>query len=360
MISSLKLPSTVALCARRCERSPKASCASRVMPCILPSISAVRPIMPDALAAYRDCCGLGSTPCIMPTWPMCSTPPTTNTSPLLVWMACTAVCRALMEEPHRRLTVCALLVCGMRVSKEAMRAMFQPCSRVWLTQPQMTSSTSAGLMAALRASRLSIRWADMFSARVLRCMPPLERPIGVRPKSTMTASLGFKLLFYSPVLLTKKGLAVFRHFTQFFGRMVERAQLGVLVCQRDKLGHADAVDVAQRTATERRETDAVNQAHIGFCGGLDNAVFQAAYGFQTQRNHHVVDDVLVGQLALLVNDGSQHVGNGRIHHLFRLALLVSFVGVEALAVFLAQTLGAEQHVNTGVALFFHAIREAFG
>ncbi|MNF00781.1 hypothetical protein D3C80_1996630 [compost metagenome] len=39
-----------------------------------------------------------------------------------------------------------------------------------------------------------ISCADMVSARVLRCMPPLERPIGVRPKSTMTASLGFRLI----------------------------------------------------------------------------------------------------------------------------------------------------------------------
>ncbi len=194
MISSLKLPSSVALCARRCERSPKASCCSRVMPCILPSISAVRPIMPDALAAYSDSCGFGSTPCIMLTWPMCSTPPMTNTSPLLVWMACTAVCKALMDEPQRRLTVWPALVCGIRVISDAMRAMFQPCSRVWFTQPQITSSTSAGSIFGLRASTPSIRCADMVSARVLRCMPPLERPIGVRPKSTMTASLGFRLM----------------------------------------------------------------------------------------------------------------------------------------------------------------------
>ncbi len=195
MISSLNLPSTVALWASWWERTPNWSWASRVMPCILPSISAVRPIIPDALAAYRDRCGFGSTPCIMPTWPMCSTPPMTNTSPLPDWMACTAVCRALMEEPHRRLTVWPALVWGIWVISDAMRAMFQPCSRVWFTQPQITSSTSAGSTLGLRSSSLLIRWADMVSARVLRCMPPLERPIGVRPKSTMTASLGFRLIF---------------------------------------------------------------------------------------------------------------------------------------------------------------------
>ncbi|MCY1367407.1 hypothetical protein D9M69_543400 [compost metagenome] len=101
----MNLPSTVALWASWWERTPKASCCSRVMPCILPSISAVRPIMPEAFAAYSDMCGFGSTPCIMPTWPMCSTPPTTNTSPLPVMIAWAAVCSALMDEPHRRLTV---------------------------------------------------------------------------------------------------------------------------------------------------------------------------------------------------------------------------------------------------------------
>ncbi len=164
------------------------------MPCILPSISAVRPIMPDALAAYSDRAGFGSTPCIMPTWPMCSTPPTTNTSPLPVMIACAAVCSALMEEPHRRLTVCAALVCGIGVISDAMRAMFQPCSRVWFTQPQITSSTSAGSIFGLRASTPVIRLADRVSARTLRYMPPLERPIGVRPKSTITTSLGFRLI----------------------------------------------------------------------------------------------------------------------------------------------------------------------
>ncbi|CRQ14432.1 Uncharacterised protein [Enterobacter cloacae] len=194
MISSLNLPSWVAFQASWCERAPNLSCASRLIPCILPSISAVRPIMPEALAAYRDRCGFGSTPCIMPTWPMCSTPPMTNTSPLPVWIAWAAVCSALIDEPHRRLTVCAALVCGIWVISDAMRAMFQPCSRVWLTQPQITSSTSAGSTFGLRSSSLLIRCADMVSARVLRCMPPLERPIGVRPKSTMTTSLGFRLI----------------------------------------------------------------------------------------------------------------------------------------------------------------------
>ena len=70
---------------------------------------------------------------------------------------------------------------------------------VWFTQPQITSSTSAGFTLSLRSSKPVIKRADISSARVLRCMPPLERPIGLRPKSTITASLGFKLISLLPL-----------------------------------------------------------------------------------------------------------------------------------------------------------------
>src|SRR6195952_1166646 len=364
MISSLKLPSPVACCARRCERTPKASCASRVMPCILASISAVRPIMPEALAAYSDMCGLGSTPCIMPTWPMCSTPPMTNTSPLLLMIAWAAVCNALMDEPHRRLTVCAAEVCGIWVISDAMRAMFQPCSRVWLTQPQITSSTSAGSTLLLRSSNLLIRCADMSSARVLRCMPPLERPIGVRPKSTITTSLGFKLIKFhsrsSVGRLTEEPLASLGHFTQLRGRVVQRAQISVLVSQGNELGDTDRIDVAQRAATEWRETNTVDQTHVGFGGGFNDAVFQAAHGFQAQRDHHPVDDVFVGDFALLVNDRLEHFEHRRIGNFLLLAFLVGLVGIEALAVLLAQALGFVQHVDGRTTVILHAVRKALG
>src|SRR5690606_23847190 len=180
----------------------------------------------------------------------------------------------------------------MRVSSEAMRAMFQPCSRVWLTQPQITSSTSAGSIFELRASTPSISCADMVSARVLRCMPPLERPIGVRPKSTMTTSLGFSLISLIP-RLTVEALAVGSHLAQLPGRLIQRAQVGVLVGQRHELGDTDGIDVAKRTATDRREANAVDQAHVGLGGSFDNAVFKATNGFQTQGDHHEIDDVLV-------------------------------------------------------------------
>ena len=41
----------------------------------------------------------------MATWPMCSTPPITNTSPWPVMICAAAACSACIDEPHRRLTV---------------------------------------------------------------------------------------------------------------------------------------------------------------------------------------------------------------------------------------------------------------
>ncbi|GAA0638848.1 hypothetical protein GCM10009016_32450 [Halomonas beimenensis] len=80
-------------------------------------------------------------------------------------MLAAAMCRALIEEPHSRLTVWAGTVRGMPVMIAALRAMFMACSRVWLTQPQMTSSTSAGSRPGLRSNRACMTAADRFSAR---------------------------------------------------------------------------------------------------------------------------------------------------------------------------------------------------
>ncbi len=77
MISRSKPPRSMAAWARWWERTPKASCSSREMPCILPSSSAVRPIIMAALAACLLAAGLMSTPWVMGTCSMCSTPPIT-------------------------------------------------------------------------------------------------------------------------------------------------------------------------------------------------------------------------------------------------------------------------------------------
>src|SRR5690606_20526812 len=125
-------------------------------------------------------------------------------------------------------------------------------------------------------------------------------------------------------------------------------------------GYTDAVDVTQRTTTEGREADAVDQAHIGLGSGLDDAVFQATYGFQAQRDHHEVDDVFVGQLALLLDDRLQHFISRRVGDLLRLVARVCLVGVEALAVLVTRAVGFVHDVDGGLAFDGDAIREAFG
>src|SRR5450830_1637184 len=159
--------------------------------------------------------------------------------------------------------------------------------------------------------------------------------------------------------LTEEALAILGHLTQLRGRVVQRAQISVLISQGNELGHTDRVDVTQRTATEWRETNTVHQAHVGFGGGFNDAVFQATHGFQAQGDHHPVDDVLVGHLTLLVDDRREYFVNRRVGHFLLLALLVGLVGVETLAVLLAQALGLVERVDRRAAVVFHAVREAF-
>jgi hypothetical protein len=109
-----------------------------------------------------------------------------------------AVCSACIEEPQRRLTVWPGTVCGSPASSSELRATFMPCSSVWLTQPQITSSTSFMPTAGLRRNSASISPADSASARTLRNMPPFERPMAVRTPSTMTTSRGLRLILISP------------------------------------------------------------------------------------------------------------------------------------------------------------------
>ena len=134
-------------------------------------------------------------PCIMPTWPMCSTPPITNTSPCPVMICAAAACSACMDEPHSRFTVWPATWCGRPASSSALRPMFMPCSSVWFTQPQITSSTSFMSAAGLRLNSALISSADSTSARTLRNMPPFERPMAVRTPSMMTTSRGLRLMF---------------------------------------------------------------------------------------------------------------------------------------------------------------------
>src|SRR5690606_21950783 len=155
--------------------------------------------------------------------------------------------------------------------------------------------------------------------------------------------------------LTEEFPAGSRHLTQLFSRVIHRAKLGVFVCNGYEFSHPNGVDVAQRAAPEGRETDTVDQTHVGVRGGFDDAIFQAAYGFQAQRYHHDLDDLFIGQLALLLHDWlEQFVGLG-IDDLLRLALPVHFIGVEALAGLLAQAVGFVHDVDRSLGLVGHAV-----
>src|SRR5690606_3903131 len=100
-------------------------------------------------------------------------------------------------------------------------------------------------------------------------------------------------------------------------------------------------------------------AHVGLGCGFDDTVFQATNGFQAQRYHHEVDDVLVGHFTLFNHDGLEQLVSSRVGDLLRLAALVGLVGVEAFAILLTQAIGLVHHVDSGLTFYGHTIREAF-
>src|SRR5690554_2544479 len=294
-------------------------------------------------------------------------------------MLAAAICSAVMEEPHRRLTVWAGTLRGIPVMIAALRAMFMDCSRVWLTQPQITSSTSLGSSPALRVNSDCITAAERFSARTWRKAPFFALAMAVRTPSTTTISLGFKLIVLILLFVVVgsglgrgavEGLAGGGHLAQPLGGGVERPQLlGEAVGQLDEGLHAHGIDIAQRAAAEGREADAVDQRHVRLGGAGDDVILQAAHGLQAERHHHAADDLLVGELAGLPGHALDQLDGGLVAHLLRLALAVLLVGVEALVVLLAQTLVLEHHLDGALALAFplgaaaqaaHALREALG
>ena len=119
-----------------------------------------------------------------------------KTSPWLVMICAAAVCSACIDEPHRRLTVWPPAVFGISANRPILRPMFRPCSRVWLTQPQMMSSTSRGSK-SLRSTKARTNSAEMLSARTWRNIPFLDLPIAERTPSTMTTSFGLKVVILS-------------------------------------------------------------------------------------------------------------------------------------------------------------------
>src|ERR1700730_18144783 len=94
---------------------------------------------------------------------------------------------ACWPEPQKRLIVVPGTSMGKPAIKAPARAMFTPSSRVWVTQPATTSSTSAGSTPARVTSSRSVR-ASRSSGRTGLSEPP-RRPIAVRTASTITAWL---------------------------------------------------------------------------------------------------------------------------------------------------------------------------
>src|SRR5699024_8065772 len=208
---------------------------------------------------------------------MCSTPPQMNTlsMPALIWP--TASWMACMEEPHRRLTVLPATLCGNPAKSSALRAMLKPCSLVCCTQPQITSSTVSGSTAGLRSSSALISAADSVSARVLRNMPPLERPMAVRTASTMTTSCipclrilqaGTHHQQHVPAGTAssaapesvKKTLALAGQLAHVGGWLVQLAEMAVALGLFTYRGQAQLTGIAQRTTAKRREAQPQHQA----------------------------------------------------------------------------------------------------
>src|SRR3954466_10016299 len=117
---------------------------------------------------------------------MDSTPPATTTSYWPATSPAAAKCTECWLEPHCRSTVTPVISSGQPAASTAVRPMSMVCSPTWETQPQTTSSTTAGSMPERSASEVST-CAD----RLTGCTPdrpPLRLPTGVRTASTITAS----------------------------------------------------------------------------------------------------------------------------------------------------------------------------
>src|SRR6202046_1842078 len=89
----------------------------------------------------------------------------------------------------------AAVVTGRPARREAMRAMFIPCSASGMAQPMITSSISSGARPLARAIASLITTAARSSGRVLRRAPLGALPTAVRTELTMTASRMNHLVF---------------------------------------------------------------------------------------------------------------------------------------------------------------------
>ena len=114
---------------------------------------------------------------------MLSTPAAITASMLPDITAWAAKCSACCEEPHCRSSEVPGTDSGRREASTALRATLVDCSPTWLTQPRMTSSTSAGSQSA-RSSSASSTLAASSTGCQPESLPP-RRPPAVRAAATM-------------------------------------------------------------------------------------------------------------------------------------------------------------------------------
>ncbi len=114
---------------------------------------------------------------------MFSTPPATTRSCAPDFTAIAAKFTACWPEPQKRFSVVPGTSIGHPAASTAPRAMLQPCSAVWVTQPMITSSTSFGSTPV--RSRIAFSETPSRSIGWTFLKLPFLRPRGVRQASTM-------------------------------------------------------------------------------------------------------------------------------------------------------------------------------
>src|SRR5713226_2710071 len=115
-----------------------------------------------------------------------STPAETTTSSCPDEIAVAALKFVCMDEPHWRSTVVPHTDSGQPATSGTIRPRFQPCSPIWVTQPNWTSSISAGSRSC-RATRPFSTCAASSSPRI-EAREPFLLPIGERTASMIRAS----------------------------------------------------------------------------------------------------------------------------------------------------------------------------
>src|SRR5581483_9404152 len=114
-----------------------------------------------------------------------STPAATTMSYAPAITPCAAKWADCCDEPHWRSTVVDGTDSGNPAARTALRPMFTACAPTCMTQPMITSSTSAGSRSLRCTSAFSVS-----AARSAGCQPeslPLRLPPAVRTASTITA-----------------------------------------------------------------------------------------------------------------------------------------------------------------------------